>query len=76
MTKYVCQGHFWEGDSLYLGQESSCFLWKAKFHCGDPRKENVTDPAGHSQNLHFLLIPFNILLPPTFFLQVLRPKFS
>jgi hypothetical protein len=36
-------------------------------------KKTVIDPAGHTPNLHFLLIPF---LQPAFSLQVLRPKFS
>jgi hypothetical protein len=39
-------------------------------------KKTVTDPAEHSPNLHFLLVPFNMLLPPAFSLQVLRPNFS
>jgi hypothetical protein len=39
-------------------------------------KKTVTDPAVHSPKLHFLLMPFSILLPPAFPPQVLRPKFS
>jgi len=62
MTKYVYQGHFWDGDRLYLGQESSCLLWKAKFHCGDPRKKKLS--LTHLDTSKFTLPTHPIQNPP------------
>jgi hypothetical protein len=57
-----------------LVKKVPAFYGKQDFIAVTEEKKTVTDPAGHSPNLHFLHIPFNMFLPPAFSLQVLRPK--